>query len=131
MKFIDTSFLIALLRKETAVKSLLKQLDKEGPHVTSTIVIHDLLVGAYGAKNPQKENEAREKAIQKLIVLNFDISAANQSAQIEAELRKEGKLIGGADILIAGTMKSRGIKTIVTHNVTHFERIKGIEVLSW
>lgn len=131
MKFIDSSFLIALLRKESAAKSLLKQLDTEGPHATSTIVVHELLVGAYGAKTPQKEKEAREKILQKLIILNFDVSAANQSAQIEAELRKHGKLIGGADILIAGTMKSRGIKTIVTRNVSHFERIQGLEVLSW
>ncbi len=53
------------------------------------------------------------------------------SVEVEAELRKAGKLIGGADILIAGTMLSHGIKTVVTKNLIHFEKIRDILIQTW
>lgn len=49
MKFLDTSFLIDVIRKEASSEDLLRELDKQGPHVTNTIVVHEFLVGAYGA----------------------------------------------------------------------------------
>ena len=127
MKFLDTSFLIDVIRKSTSVKELLNEIDEHGPHVTNTIVAHEFLVGAYGAKNPEKELKIRNDLLSRIIILNFDLNAATKSAEVEAELRKTGKLIGGADILIVGTMLSRGIKTIVTNNIKHFEKISDIQ----
>lgn len=131
MKFLDTTFLIDVIRKSTPVKELLNEIDDQGPHVTNTIVVHEFLVGAYGAKNPEKELKIRNDLLGRIIPLNFDLNAANKSAQVEAELRKTGELIGGADILIVGTMLSRGIKTIVTKNIKHFEKISDIQVQTW
>ncbi|MHA2227154.1 MAG: type II toxin-antitoxin system VapC family toxin [Candidatus Hodarchaeales archaeon] len=131
MKFLDTSFLIDVIRKKTSVKELLDDIDEQGSHVTNTIVAHEFLVGAYGANNPEKELKIRNDLLSRMIILNFDLNAATKSAEVETELRKTGKLIGGADILIAGTMLSRGIKTIVTKNVKHFEQISDIQIQSW
>ena len=131
MKFLDTSFLIDVIRKSTTVKELLNEIDDQGPHVTNTIVVHEFLVGAYGAKNPEKELKIRNDLLSRIILLNFDLNAANKSAQVEAELRKTGELIGGADVLIVGTMLSRGIKTIVTKNIKHFGEISDIQVQTW
>ncbi|MHA2294051.1 MAG: type II toxin-antitoxin system VapC family toxin [Candidatus Hodarchaeales archaeon] len=131
MKFLDTSFLIDVIRKKTSVKELLDDIDEQGSHVTNTIVAHEFLVGAYGANNPEKELKIRNALLSRMIILNFDLNAATKSAEVETELRKTGKLIGGADILIAGTMLSRGIKTIVTKNVKHFEQISDIQIQSW
>jgi predicted nucleic acid-binding protein len=131
VKFLDTSFLIDVIRKKTSVKELLDDIDEQGSHVTNTIVAHEFLVGAYGANNPEKELKIRNALLSRMIILNFDLNAATKSAEVETELRKTGKLIGGADILIAGTMLSRGIKTIVTKNVKHFEQISDIQIQSW
>jgi predicted nucleic acid-binding protein len=131
VKFLDTSFLIDVIRKKTSVKELLDDIDEQGSHVTNTIVAHEFLVGAYGANNPEKELKIRNDLLSRMIILNFDLNAATKSAEVETELRKTGKLIGGADILIAGTMLSRGIKTIVTKNVKHFEQISDIQIQSW
>lgn len=54
-----------------------------------------------------------------------------EEGQIEVKLMREGKFTGIADIMIAGTMKSHGIGTIVTRNVKHFEKIGGIKVITW
>ncbi|MBD3227695.1 MAG: hypothetical protein GF329_05860 [Candidatus Lokiarchaeota archaeon] len=47
-------------------------MDKEGSHATNTIVVHEFLVGCYGADNPEKELGIRRKLLQKLIILPFD-----------------------------------------------------------
>ena len=131
MKFLDTSFLIDLLRKNPPARSLMRRLDKDGPHAANTLVVHEFLAGAFGAKDPQKEKAAREKLLSKLVMFNFDLSAANQSARIEAGLRKKGTIIGGADVLIVGSMLSRGIETIVTRNTRYFEKIDEISIETW
>ena len=131
MKFLDTSFLIDLIRKSPPAYKISKKLEQEGPHATSTIIVHEFLVGGYGAANPKTELAARRKTLQKLIILPFNLSAAEESAKIENELRKKGKLVGRADILIAGTMIANNITTIITRNTEHFERIKEINVFKY
>jgi len=59
MKFLDTSFLIDIIRKYPEAKAVLNQLDNEGPNATNTIVVHEFLVGAYGAKDSVKELSIR------------------------------------------------------------------------
>ncbi|MFX0017046.1 MAG: hypothetical protein ACFFB2_20660 [Promethearchaeota archaeon] len=44
MKFLDTSFLIDLIRKNTSLKELLNEIDKDRAHVTNTIVAHEFLI---------------------------------------------------------------------------------------
>jgi tRNA(fMet)-specific endonuclease VapC len=131
LKFLDTSFLIDVIRKYNPVKTLLDDLDKEGPHVTNTIVAHEFLIGAFGALNSEKELKARNNLLSRIVILDFDLASANRSAIIEVELRARGEMIGGADILIAGTMISRGISTIVTKNIHHFEKIPQIKIQTW
>ncbi|MHA1650850.1 MAG: type II toxin-antitoxin system VapC family toxin [Candidatus Helarchaeota archaeon] len=131
MKFLDTSFLIDIIRKYPPAKNLLDQLDNEGAHATNTIVVHEFLVGGYGARNQSKELSIRWKLLQKLTILPFDLLAAKESAKIEDELRKKGKYIGGADILIAGTMIANKIYTIITRNPDHFKRIPGITPITY
>ena len=110
MKFLDTSFLIDIVREHPPAKQLLDSLDEEGPHIINTIVAHEFLVGAFGATKVEEELEARKGILSRLIILNFDLDAANRSARIEADLRAKGEIIGGADILIAGTMISFGLQ---------------------
>lgn len=126
MKFLDTSFLIDILREYAPAKPLLEQLDKEGPHATSTIVVHELLTGAYGAQEPEEELKIRKNLLKTLVLLSFDLKSAEESSRIESNLRAQGKYIGGADILIAGIMKAHRIFHIVTRNVKHFKEIPGI-----
>lgn len=128
MKFLDTSFLIDILRKHPSAELLLKQIIQDEPHVTNTIVMRELLVGAYGSSKPKAELKARNDLLKKILILSFDTKSAEQSAIIENRLRKSGKYIGGADILIAGTMIAYNISTIVTKNVKHFNRIPNITV---
>lgn len=131
MKFLDTSFLIDIIRRYLPAKNVLDQLDQDGPHTTNTIVVHEFLVGAFGATNSTKELAVRKTLLRKLIILPFDLASAENSAQIEDKLRKQGQPIGGADMLIAGSMIAKNITTIVTRNAKHFQKIDEIIVESY
>ena len=54
-----------------------------------------------------------------------------EAAKINADLKTKGITIGDNDCLIAGLMKTAGIKKIITKNVKHFSQIPGIEVVSY
>lgn len=63
-------------------------------------------------------------------VIVLDQSVCKQSAQIYTDLRRRGKLIPDADILIAGIALAGGY-TLVTQNVKHFQHIIGLKVENW
>jgi tRNA(fMet)-specific endonuclease VapC len=52
------------------------------------------------------------------------------SAGIYVALRKSGKPIDDIDLLIAGTAISNDL-VLVTHNLSHFERIPELKILDW
>jgi predicted nucleic acid-binding protein len=49
---------------------------------------------------------------------------------IEARLRKEGNPIEAEDSMIAATAHNHGL-TLVTGNMKHFARVKGLRVVDW
>jgi tRNA(fMet)-specific endonuclease VapC len=57
-------------------------------------------------------------------------SAAVLSADIWADLRQRGLLIGEVDILIAGIALAESL-AVATHNTSHFSRITGLQVVDW
>ncbi len=63
-------------------------------------------------------------------VLPFGNAEAKASAQIRAQLEKEGTPIGPYDILIAGTALANRA-TLVTHNLEEFKRIEDLNVIDW
>jgi predicted nucleic acid-binding protein len=63
-------------------------------------------------------------------ILPLTISATRQAAEIYADLRKQGQLIGHTDCLIAGIALTNGLQ-LVTNNTDHFKRVKGLELVNW
>lgn len=59
----------------------------------------------------------------------FDSQSAYQAGKIYTLLKKEGKLIGNQDILIASIALTNDIP-LLTRNIDHFQRIKGIKIIS-
>lgn len=55
---------------------------------------------------------------------------ARIGGEIYAALRREGKLINDADILIASIVKAHDA-VLVTNNEEHFSRIEGLRIENW
>jgi len=62
-----------------------------------------------------------------MTVLPFEGECARVFGKVRALLRKAGTPIDDMDGMIAGTAVLHGL-TIVTANVSHFERVPGLEV---
>jgi tRNA(fMet)-specific endonuclease VapC len=63
-------------------------------------------------------------------ILPFSHTAATIAADIWADLKRRGLLIGEVDTLIAGIAISEGL-AVITHNTTHFSRINGLQIIDW
>ena len=63
-------------------------------------------------------------------IVAFSHAAAVIAADIWADLRQRGLLIGEVDILIASIARSEGL-AVATHNLSHFHRIPGLQLVDW
>jgi len=63
-------------------------------------------------------------------VLDFPDAAAHHYAEIRADLKKRGALIGANDLLIAAHARTLGLR-LMTNNRAEFRRVKGLEIENW
>lgn len=63
-------------------------------------------------------------------VLDLPDEAADHHADIRAELRARGEMIGANDLFIAAHARSLGL-TLVTNNLGEFGRVDGLDVENW
>lgn len=127
---IDTTALIDLYKKDA---ELINVLSKVTEHISTTSINSleiefglDPKINSYYI-----EKEFYHKLINSLIILDFNLECSKESSRIFWELNSKGQPIGKFDCMIAGTLLSNGINTIITKNKKHFEKIKGMKVLSY
>jgi tRNA(fMet)-specific endonuclease VapC len=95
-----------------------------------TVVLFELEVGIAKSGSPKKRKMQLESFSSIVNILPLGLEEVRSAAAIRADLEKRGKPIGPYDVLIAGTALARkGI--LVTHNISEFERIKGLQIEDW
>ena len=96
----------------------------------SVITKSELLFGIQVSPR-QPQNAAALSAFLPLVeVLDFDGQAATHYAEIRADLKSRGALIGANDLVIAAHARSLGL-TLVTNNTAEFKRVKGLSTENW
>ena len=96
---------------------------------TSIIVAAELRYGC--AKSGSKRLlKAVEALLGEIAVLPFDVSADAAYGGIRSALEAAGRPIGGNDLLIAAHANALGA-TLVTANMSEFERVRGLRVENW
>ncbi len=136
MKILDTAVLIDIDRGGKNIEKKAKKLDKEGKHVISTVSVTELYFGI--EKKYQKETQRYKKAKTDLdkLLSRFKIKEINRSIAIHASkimsnLKSRGLQLNDLhDIYIGATAKTEKL-TVLTTNISHFERIQGVEVENW
>ncbi len=96
----------------------------------STITVAELLYGVQVSSRKKANRLAVDALIRHLAVLDWPRMAAEHYADIRADLKKRGQLIGSNDLLIAAHARSIDA-TVVTNNVKDFGRVKGLRVENW
>jgi len=65
-----------------------------------------------------------------LAILDWSSDAAQHYAEIRADLKKKGAMVGANDLMIAAHARSVDA-TVVTNNTKDFGRVKGLKIENW
>jgi len=127
---LDTDIVSEFLRGNKRVVSKIDKYLKEFGFLNLSIITYYEILNGLLYKDAQKQIDRFDKFIELNKVIPLTIHTAKISANIQANLRKNGTEIGHADTLIAG-IAIAGSLQLITNNTKHFERIKELEIANW
>ncbi|HEY9868969.1 MAG TPA: PIN domain-containing protein [Candidatus Obscuribacterales bacterium] len=107
----------------------LRRVDLESIAI-SVVTEAGLLYGIKLSSKPRLARAAFDGFIKHVRVLDWARAAAEDYADIRANLHKAGKLIGANDLMIAAHCRSLGA-TLVTNSTREFSRVKGLSIENW
>jgi len=130
MKFLlDTDTCVYWLRGHLPVRERLAEIDPKAIAI-SVITLAELRYGAACSAQTAHNHRTIDDFIDTTTVLGLTQEAVALFGDIKANLRKRGLLIEDMDLLIAATARDYDL-TLVTNNVSHFERIPGLRLENW
>lgn len=121
---LDTSACIELLRGNAPPLTI-----RGGRCGISSVVEAELWAGVYH-RGGDKERKKVELLLMAVDVFPFESLAALQTGKVLGGLAREGLSIGDFDSQIAGHALALS-KVLVSDNLKHFERVKGLRLLGW
>jgi tRNA(fMet)-specific endonuclease VapC len=130
MIFLDTNIIsYYLAADERVTKKVLEAVCRDGGISTTIINVYEILKG-FRWKNNKKKEKMFKAFLSNVEVFAIDDEVVDIASAIYAKLRKGGKNIEDADILIAAiTIKNRG--TLVSNNIKHYEGIERLSLENW
>ena len=129
---IDASILIEAERGRLDLEPHVKRHGDEESFV-SVVTASELLHGVHRATQPDvraRRSAFVEGILERFPLLSVDLACARAHAQLWADLRQAGALIGSHDLWLAATCVAHGL-TMVTANVREFARVPGLELEVW
>ena len=95
----------------------------------SEITIAELKYGAANSSFPERNAEKISQLQQRITVIPI-FNSLDVYAKEKARLRKVGRILDDFDLLIGATAIFNNL-TLVTRNVSDFDRLTGIEIENW
>ena len=126
---LDTTAFSDLMKRDPA---LLASLKKHAPRniVTVPLVIAEVQYGIARLDNSSKKyfllNRERDRLLSVITILPWEEESSLFFGRIKTDLEQRGKIIDDFDIAIAGIALSHSCG-IITANLGHFQRIKGLD----
>lgn len=97
---------------------------------TTSINTFELYYGARNSSNPKKSLAEVNSLLKSIDIIVFDNPAAQKAGEIQTELMRIGRPVNILDTLIAGIVISND-EELLTKDINHFSRIKGLKCRSW
>lgn len=131
MYVLDTNIITAILKGEEKLKSKIQEVIMEGEEIfINGISYYEIKRGLLAVKATSQLDKFKTLCEKFGLILLNNQSVFDEAAEIYADLRQRGELIGDADILIASIVKD-GNFTLVSDNTDDFRRIKGLSIENW
>lgn len=130
MKYLlDTNICIYWLKGNDQIEQKILSIGLDN-FVLSFINVSELYYGAYKSQRVDANLTMVRRLTNELNVLESDKAINEEFGSIKAILESSGTIIDDADLFIAACAKIHGL-TLVTNNIKHFRRIKGLKLENW
>ncbi len=125
----DTTFVVALERREPAALQKMQDLVDNGEVIyTTSVTVAELYRGAYSSKDRRKALKDAERLLDLFATLNLDYESGRIWGDLAHALKSD--TIGDRDLFIASiTLANK--QTLITRNKKHFERVPGLQIEEW
>lgn len=112
--------------------SLLKRIRSTsvGEQGVSVVTKAELLFGVRMSPRPHKEAAAVATFFRYVEILPLDDAVTEHYAEVRADLRKRGMMIGANDLWIAAHARSLDL-ILITNNTREFSRVRGLKLENW
>ena len=125
---LDTNICVYFLKGLYNLDKQIEKVETENCFV-SEITIAELKFGVENSDHQEKNRKTIDEFVNKFTIIPI-FSSLDIYAKEKARLRKKGKPLDDFDLLIGATAISNNL-TLVTKNISDFERIEGIEIENW
>jgi tRNA(fMet)-specific endonuclease VapC len=125
---LDTNICVYFLKGLYNLDKKIEKAETENCFV-SEITIAELKFGAENSENQEKNRRTVDEFVSKFTIIPI-FNSLDIYAKEKARLRKKGLPLDDFDLLIGATAISNNL-TLVTRNISDFERLKGIEIENW
>ena len=130
MYMLDTDICSYILR-ERPIAVLEKFNQISAAELCISVITHaELLYGVERSSSKKINHEVVEAFTSRLIILDWDSSAAKEYGVLRAQLEQKGRIIGNLDMMIASHALSIGA-SIVTNNTRHFSVVPKLKSENW
>lgn len=129
MILLDSNICIALLRRNKKAMERFRQ-SKYGEVAVPEIVRAELYYGAYLSNNTEENLKNIDALLLPLKTISMDRAVSIAYAQLRAELRQKGQMIGPNDLIIAA-IAITGNHTLISNNKKEFVRVGNIKLDDW
>ncbi|HEY1660669.1 MAG TPA: PIN domain-containing protein [Candidatus Sulfotelmatobacter sp.] len=96
----------------------------------SVITKAELLYGVEVSPNPRQDQAALDAFLRYVEVLDFPDAASLDYAQIRADLKAKGAMIGANDLFLAAHARNLDL-TLISNNTKEFRRVHNLSIENW
>ena len=130
MIFLDTDIISFYIKGMPEIYDKINEAFDNNDTICTTLINKYEKIKGFRWKENRKKEVHYMNFFNHLIVLPINETVVNIAANIYANLRRNGKIVGDLDILIAAiVIVNNG--TLVTNNTKHFENIEQLRVVNW
>ena len=130
MRLLDTNICVPLINRADAALSKRLLSADPGDITLCSVVRAELEFGARSSHRIAENLDRVGRFCSAFESVPFDDDAAESYGEIRAHLRREGRLIGANDLLIAAIALANEL-TLVTRNVAEFARVPRLLTERW
>ncbi len=126
---IDTDIIIYSIKGNPKVRQRIAEKETI-PKAISVITYGELLYGAKKSSQAEKNSAIIYRLAEIFPIVGISRSVIEAFADVKVALERKGEKISDMDLLIASTALSLNY-TLVSNNVRHYERIRGLKLENW